>query len=294
MLVVEGIMKKVFILGSLNTDLVISADVFPNEGETVAGKDFKTAFGGKGLNQAISAAKLGANVVFLGAIGNDSFGHSLVDILKKWNVDVLSIKTVSNKASGTAVIILHNSNNRIVLDLGANLEIKDEDVDKFLDKANKGDIFVTQLENNINATRYALKRAKEKGLITVLNPAPANKEIASSLMYVDYFVPNETEYELLKESINEETNLIITKGKHGYSYISKEANFSSLAPKVKVVDTVGAGDCFIGALAYILAMEMPLNKENLDFVCKVASISTTKTGSSSSSPTLEEVNNFRF
>ena len=290
----ESHMKKIYILGSLNTDLVIETDVFPNEGETVAGNNFKTAFGGKGLNQAIAARKLGADVSFLGAIGKDSFGKNLVSLLNEWNIDTKHVKTVDDCASGTAVIILHNSNNRIVLDLGANLRINKEDIDSFLAKAKPGDIFVAQLENNLDATKYALFVAKQKGLITVLNPAPANVEIADALKYVDYFVPNETEYELLKNALNEQVNLIITKGKHGYSYISKQLEFSGEAPKVKVVDTVGAGDCFVGALAYVLATGKALNKENLDFVCKVASISTTKTGSSSSSPTLEEVNNFIF
>ena len=287
-------MKRVFVLGSLNTDLTISADIFPQEGETLEGHDFKIAFGGKGLNQAVSMAKLGAPVSFLGLVGKDEFGPRLVNILREWNVDVSDIKVIDYKSTGVAMIILHNHNNRIVLDLGANLEIKNEDIDNFLAKAQKGDIFVTQLENNLDATKYALRKAKEKGMVVVLNPAPANKEIKDALSYVDYLVPNETEYELLKDSIDKDTNLIITQGKNGYTYLSKEVTFSSPAPKVNVVDTVGAGDCFIGALAYILSLEKPLNKENLDFVCKVASISTTKTGSSSSSPTLEEVNNFKW
>lgn len=287
-------MKNIFVLGSLNTDLTINTKVFPKEGETVAGYGFKTAYGGKGLNQAIAAAKLGANVKFLGSVGNDDYGKKLVNLLKEWNIDVTDIKISEVSSSGTAVIILNNSNNRIVLDLGANLEIKKDDINAFLKKANIGDIFVCQLENNIDATEYALCAAKEKGLITVLNPAPANIEIAKSLKYVDYFVPNETEFNLLKDHLNIDTNLIITKGKDGYTFISKNTEFSSPAPKVKVVDTVGAGDTFVGALAYILASEKPVNKENLDFVSKVASISTTKTGSSSSSPTLKEVLNYKW
>ena len=285
-------MRNIYVLGSLNSDLAISTDKFPVEGETVNGQGFKVGCGGKGLNQAIAAAKLGGKVKFCGKIGNDQFGKDMKKWLRVNKVNVCHVNKVSDASSGVAIIVLNNNNNRIVLDLGANLKISVKDVDAFLAKARKGDIFVTQLENNIPAICYALKIAKEKGMITVLNPAPANIEIKQALNYVDYLIPNETEYEILKEYISKDTNLIITKGADGYEYRSKGVSFSELAPKVKVVDTTGAGDCFVGAFAYMLASEKPVNKETLDQVTKIASISTTRFGSSISSPTMEEVNKF--
>lgn len=287
-------MKTIYVLGSLNTDLVINADVLPKEGETLNGHDFRSGSGGKGLNQAIAASKLGADVKFCGAIGNDIFGKQMVETLKINKVNVVNVKTVENKSSGIAMIVLNNANNRIILDLGANLEIKNEDIDKFLKKANPKDIFVAQLENNIDAIKYALKVAKARDMITVLNPAPANKDIGSALMYVDYLIPNETEYDVLKDIIPVSTKLIITKGEKGCSYVSINEQFDGIAPKVNVVDTTGAGDCFVGAFAYMLSSDKKVTKEMLSEVTKIASISTTRLGSSSSSPTMEEVKNFKF
>ena len=285
-------MRTIFVLGSLNADLAIATDKFPLEGETVTGSGFKVGCGGKGLNQAIAAAKLGGKVKFCGKIGNDSFGKEMKKWLKINKVNTSHIKTISDTATGVAEIILNNNNNRIVLDLGANLKISIKDIDAFLSSAKEGDIFVTQLENNISAVSYALKLAKEKGLVTILNPAPANIEIKQSLNFVDYLIPNETEYEILKDFISKDTNLIITKGANGYEFISKRISFSELAPKVKVVDTTGAGDCFVGAFAYMLSSGKPVDKGTLDLVTKIASISTTRFGSSISSPTKDEVNKF--
>ena len=285
-------MRNIYVLGSLNSDLAISTDKFPVEGETVNGQGFKVGCGGKGLNQAIAAAKLGGKVKFCGKIGTDQFGKDMKKWLKINKVNVCHVKKVSEVSSGVAMIVLNNNNNRILLDLGANLKISVKDVDAFLARAKKGDIFVTQLENNISAICYALKIAKEKGMITVLNPAPANIEIKQALNFVDYLIPNETEYKVLKEYISKDTNLIITKGADGYEYRSKGVSFSELAPKVKVVDTTGAGDCFVGAFAYMLASGKPVDKGTLDQVTKIASISTTRFGSSISSPTMEEVKKF--
>ena len=285
-------MRNIYVLGSLNSDLAISTNKFPVEGETVNGEGFKVGFGGKGLNQAIAAAKLGGKVKFCGAIGKDQFGKDMKKWLRVNNVNTWHIKSVSEVSSGVAIIVLNNSNNRIVLDLGANLKISIKDIDSFLAYARKGDIFVTQLENNISAISYALKKAKEKGMVTILNPAPANLNIKQAINLVDYLIPNETEYKVLIDCISKETNLIITKGADGYEYKSKNASFSEVAPKVKVVDTTGAGDCFVGAFAYMLASGHPVDKGTLDQVTKIASISTTRFGSSISSPTMEEVNKF--
>lgn len=287
-------MKNIYVLGSLNTDLVIESSKMPLEGETIRGKNFRTGCGGKGLNQAIAAAKLGGQVKFLGAVGKDGFGKAMVKSLQKSGINTENIREIPRISSGIAVIMLSNKNNRIILDLGANMCIEKEHVDTFLKDAKSGDIFVAQLENNLDAISYATKLAKEKGMTTILNPAPATLEIKSFVKSVDYLVPNETEYETLKKIIPSSTKLIITKGKSGYSYVSNKEFFFGLAPKVKVVDTTGAGDCFVGAFAYMLSIGKKANKETLDLVTKIASISTTRFGSSISSPTMEEVTHFSF
>ena len=124
---------------------------------------------------------------------------------------------------------------------------------------------------------------------TVLNPAPADVKISKFLECVDYLIPNETEYELLKQTIPNSTRLIITLGEKGYEYIFNKETFKGEAPKVNVVDTTGAGDCFVGAFVSMLAKEKDINKETLDIVTKIASLSTTRPGSSVSSPSSDEV-----
>lgn len=290
-------MKNIYVLGSLNMDLVIHSKRVPEKGETIVGSNFHACPGGKGLNQAIAASKLGGNVKMLGAVGDDLFGKMMMDGLKQNNVDIKNIKVLRGKSSGIAHIMLINSDNRIIVDLATNLLIRKNDIDTFLAKANESDIFLTQCENNLDAIGYALKVAKSKKMITVVNPAPANINILQFSNDIDILIPNETELKILSGSNSIEKaykklfipNLLVTLGENGYSTITETNSFSGIAKKVKVVDTTGAGDCFIGALCYQLSLISKLNKEAADFACKAATISVTKLGSSIASPTLEEM-----
>lgn len=283
-------MSKIYILGSLNMDLVIESERTPKEGETITGKNFRTCPGGKGLNQAIAAAKLGGKVYMAGAVGKDAFGIEMKEALKRNGVNIDNIVDIEGTSSGIAVIQLIGGNNRITLDLGANLKINESIVDGLLKDATKEDIFLTQLENNIDMVGYALKKAMEIGMTTILNPAPSNQKIAKYLQFVDIFTPNETEFaDFSNDNKLDVQHIVVTRGKDGYEYISKSESFKEKALKVKVVDTTGAGDTFNGALAYQLAKNHEINKTTLDFASKAASISVTRLGSSVSSPTLEEV-----
>lgn len=286
-------MKTLYVLGSLNMDLSVKADRYPNVGETLPGYEFHTCPGGKGLNQAIAAAKLGAKVKMLGAVGNDSFGKEMIETLKRYKVDVSHIKILENASSGIAMIVVANSDNKIVLDLGANLMLEKEDVDKFLDDAKEGDIFLCQLENSMDIISYGLKAAKAKKMVTVVDPAPMNKSIISSLKNIDVLKPNSEELHGLLEYCDIEKefkkHLIVTLGKDGYRYKFGDTKIEGKSIKVKVVDTTGAGDTFTGALCYQLCLGKSISKEVLDFASLAASISTTKSGSSTSSPTLEEL-----
>ena len=178
-------MKKIFVVGSINTDLVISAPYIPKAGETLTGSGFFTAHGGKGANQAVAAARLGGNVFMCGCVGNDEFGASAVSELKKDGIDVTNVRIVDGVPTGTAVIIIESGDNRIILDKGANACLSREDIDKALSSAKSGDIYLTQLENPIDIIGYGLKKAKEKGLFVVLNPAPANTDIMPFIKYCD-------------------------------------------------------------------------------------------------------------
>ena len=279
-------------------DLAIRSKYFPQEGETLSGDSFTTCPGGKGLNQAIAIAKLGGKVHFLGAIGNDSFGKEMKDELVSHGVDTSNIKIVDESPSGVAVIIVVDGNNRIVLDLGANLKIKEKDINRFLLPAKSGDIFLSQLENNIDATLYALREAKKKGLITILNPAPANVRIMEAKSSIDYLIPNEIEAVHLSNSSLDDAyekigirSLIITLGEKGYRYQDSNGIISGRAIEVRAIDTTGAGDAFVGAFAYELSSDEDI-RSSLRFACLAASISVTRQGSSKSSPTLAEMKTY--
>lgn len=293
-------MRTIYVLGSLNMDLVIETSKIPVKGETVAGCNFSTCPGGKGLNQAIAAAKLGAKVKMLGAIGYDSFGEKMFNALKENGVDVSHIKSVKGVSSGIAMIVLYKKDNRIILDLGSNLKLTKSDVDAFLKNAQKGDIFLSQLENDLDLIGYGLEVAKRKKMRTVVNPAPCKIGIKKYAKFIDVLTPNSGELQaLLKYGKYQQkpdklgiSTIIQTKGKDGYCCYKNKEVISGKAPRVKVVDTTGAGDTFTGALCYQLSLGKEINKTSLNFASLAASISVIRKGSSVSSPTLKEVENF--
>ena len=293
-------MRTIYVLGSLNMDLAIETNKIPVKGETVTGSNFSTCPGGKGLNQAIAAAKLGAKVKMLGAIGYDSFGERMFNSLKENGVDMSHIKPIKGVSSGIAMIVLYKKDNRIILDLGANLKLTKGDVDDFLRSAQKSDIFLSQLENDLDLIGYALEVAKRKKMRTVINPAPCKLGIKKYAKFIDILTPNSGELAtLLKYGKYQQkpdklgiSTIIETKGKDGYCCYKNKEVISEKAPKVKVVDTTGAGDTFTGALCYQLSLGKEVNKTSLNFASLAASISTTRKGSSVSSPTLEEINKF--
>jgi ribokinase len=288
-------MKEVFILGSMNMDLTAYAARFPQPGETLKGHDFHTSPGGKGLNQAVAAAKSGATVHFLGAIGADAFGQEMTGLLKAINVDVTSLAVRKDIASGIAMITVIPGDNQIVLDLGANETITVKEIDAFLSKAHPGDIFLAQGENNFEATAYSLRLAHEKGLFCLLNPAPASLSLKECFPDVTALLPNETEEALLSGGLLPHEAyplfnvpyLLVTLGKHGY-FVEGETGFKTVpALAVNVVDTTGAGDAFCGALASFLSREIPFEKA-AEMASIYASLSTTKKGTSVAMPTLQE------
>ena len=283
--------KKIFIVGSINTDLVINAPYMPQQGETLQGSDFITARGGKGANQAVAAARLGGNVVMCGCIGNDAFGEEAIRFLQKDGIDVSHIRRIENASTGTAVIVVIDGNNRIILDKGANACLTEKDIDETLETARVGDIYLTQLENPIDIIGYGLKKAKEKGMYVVLNPAPANKEIEPYLGYCDLITPNESELELLggREKLLEKVEtLLVTLGGEGFEITTKVDTQKYSCMKVKVVDTTAAGDTLCGGLVVKMA-EGKLLAEAAKFGSKAASIACTRKGAQPSIPMRNEV-----
>ena len=288
-------MKKIYILGSINTDLVINTPYVPNKGETLMGDGFFTAHGGKGANQAVAAARSGGAVKFCGCVGDDIFGQSALESLQKEDVNCNHVKVMKNTPTGTAMIIVCDGDNRIILDSGANAKISEEQIDAFLSHADKGDIFLTQLENPINMIGYALKRAKEKGMLVVLNPAPANKEIEKYLKYVDVLTPNEGECELLggKDYLSKIVKtLIVTLGDNGFEIIEKKSNMRFPCIKVNAIDTTAAGDTFVGAMLAKYSENGNL-MQSACYGSLAASIACTRKGAQPSIPTKKEVEAYR-
>ena len=286
-------MRKIFVVGSINTDLVINAPYIPQKGETLTGGGFFTARGGKGANQAVAAARLGGQVYMCGCVGDDSFGQEAVASLKAAGVDTSFVRVVEKTPTGTAVIIVADGDNQIILDKGANECLTEGEIDKALEVASAGDIYLTQLENSIAVVGYGLRKAKEKGMFVVLNPAPANKGILPFLPYCDLVIPNETEMEILGLNAIQanEATVIETLGGQGYRVYSKSGEKDYPCIKVTAVDTTAAGDTFCGGLCAKLSQGVAL-EEAAAFGSKAASIACTRKGAQPSIPTKEEVETF--
>jgi len=271
-------------------DLSISTKRFPSKGETISGSDFLKALGGKGLNQAVAAAKLGGNVYMCGAIGDDDFGKEALKVMDENHINHDFVE-VKNTSTGTAIIILAEGDNSIVINGGANLEITNNQIDKFLAFAKEGDIFLTQLENNLDATGYALEQASKKGMFVVLNPAPMKTEISPYLSYVDLITPNETELELfggLENLSKLSSNIIVTLGSKGFRVYNKDIDQVYPCMKITPVDTVAAGDTLCGGLVSQLSKGVDL-VDAAKFASKAASIACTRRGAIPSIPSYEEV-----
>lgn len=295
-------MKKIFLLGSLNMDLVIRSPYMPASGETLTGNGFMTNEGGKGANQAVACGKLGGEVYMSGCVGGDEFGARMVENIRRYNVNADCVRTVNTASSGIAVILIIDNDNRIILDAGANACVSKSDVDKLFERAVEGDIFLVQLETPIEIVGYALERARALKLKTVLNPAPYNKAIEPYLGYVDIITPNQTELELFsgEENLNSSCakllacgigEVVVTLGSKGYCYCSsRELSFGECI-KVKAVDTTAAGDTFCGALAVELSRGASMEKA-LKFASVAASLAVTRRGAQVSIPTREEVETY--
>jgi len=301
-------MKKVIVSGSLNMDLTIRVDRMPNEGDTIHGYDFLINTGGKGGNQAVAAAKSGAETVLIGSIGGDAFGNQILESLKNYGINTASIKIQKNEYTGSAMIICSDDDNRIILNPGANFSLDFDFVKDRLDQiSNKEDLFITQFENDFNTTLKLLEYAKTIGMKTILNPAPAKAIPDEFFKYIDILVLNQSECEVLtgvypktlKECedlgkvIREKgtENVVITLGKIGSVTITPKEVIKMEAYKVDTVDSTAAGDSFIGAMAAKMSFESSL-EEALEYATKVSAVTVTRKGAQISIPTSEEVNQF--
>nr|MBQ4458225.1 bifunctional hydroxymethylpyrimidine kinase/phosphomethylpyrimidine kinase [Clostridia bacterium] len=259
--------------------------------------------GGKGANQAYAAAKLGGNIVMLGAVGNDTYGKRLTDNLASAGVDVSHLKTVQEASTGIALVVVdQNGDNRIVVISGANNHVDIPYVESNLDVIRESDIVVMQLEIPLETVVYAARKAKEFGKMVILDPAPAREDIPDELYpNVDIIKPNEHELmtllqrdvsrlDAVRELLGKGTGgVLVTMGSNGSQYYDadgKEINKSALI--VNSVDTTGAGDSYTAALAVALSENADM-EQAMELASTVGAITTTKIGAQTSFPSLEEV-----
>ena len=298
-------MPNILVIGSLNTDLVVRTPRFPQPGETISGEDLQVIPGGKGANQAVAAARLGAQVSMLGRVGQDDFGSFLLDNLKTNKVDTQLIQR-DESSTGTAIIIVdENGQNSIVLSAGANGKVSAVDVEHA--SFPTFDLLLLQLEIPIPTVLSAAKIAKQNGIRILLNPAPAKQLPEELISLADFLIPNETELSLLtgmevKDIPSAERaaksllargvqNVIVTMGGNGALVVTKELTKHIPAFEVDVIDTTAAGDSFIGGFATSL-LENKAIKDAVRYGCATGALAATKFGAQPSLPTKTEVERF--
>lgn len=294
---------KIVIVGSFNTDLTSYLDRMPRPGETLSGHTFVTGPGGKGSNQAVAAARLDADVTFVGRVGKDVFAQLAFDIWDREGINRHYVVADPDHATGVAPIFVDkHGENMIVVVLGANLNLQQSDIDAAAAAIARADVLIVQLEINLNMVEYALQVARKSGVTTILNPAPAVPLAPEVLALADYITPNETELEVLSGNpganvvenarsllVNDSQVFIVTMGAQGAQIVTR--NHSELIPAfpVNVVDTTGAGDAFNGGLAVALAEGKAL-QDAVRFANATAALCVTRPGTAPSMPQRAAVN----
>jgi ribokinase len=296
----------VAVVGSANTDLTVVSPGLPGPGETVLGGRLMQNQGGKGANQAVAAARAGARVSFIGCVGDDDFGRTTLQALAGEGIETQTVRVDQEAASGVALIMVDETGeNMISVASGANANLDAEDVRAARDAIAGADVLVAQLEIPLPAVEAALRIAQEAGVRVMLNPAPAPADpeaLRALLPMVDYLVPNAGEAATLaatqggdprtlaaKLAENAGCTVIMTLGPEGACICERGACRTVPAPRVQALDTVGAGDCFCGALAVALGEGRDLEAA-VRFAVHAAALSVQSEGAQPSMPHREAIN----
>lgn len=295
----------IIVLGSINMDLVVEAPRLPKPGETLRGRAFHSGPGGKGANQAVAAALQGATTRLIGRVGADDFGDQLVKGIRASGVGVSGVNVDHDAPTGLALItVADDGEDAIVTVRGANANVGRDELDALERQLARAIVLMIQLEIPMQVVTTAAAMAREAGVIVVLDPAPAADLPSELLANVSWITPNETETEVLigivpsdDESAARAADVIrdrgvdrvaITLGSRGCFYSGPDGAFAVPAPKVRTIDSVGAGDAFNGALAAaLLAGRSPA--EMLRRACAAGAVATTRRGAQASLPTAAEM-----
>ncbi|GAA3197855.1 ribokinase [Lentilactobacillus kefiri] len=299
--------NRVVVLGSLNVDTTLHIDQMPKPGETISAKSKTNSAGGKGANQAVAAVRSGAVISFIGQVGDDGNGKFMIDALENDGINTDHVAVDKVEGTGSAVILLDSQGqNSIMVYGGANQAMKPAmmvDAEPLIENA---DILISEFETPQDVTYEAFKLAKQHGVTTILNPAPAAEIIDGLLEVTDLIVPNETESASLtgievtdNDSMDRNAekfaqmgidNLIITVGSRGAYYHTADGSGFVPAFKVKAKDTTAAGDTFIGAFSSKVNKDLSNVEEALTYAQQASSITVQRLGALPSIPTEKEIN----
>jgi len=286
------------VVGSANVDLTTFNDVFPRPGETIFGKNFDLGFGGKGANQAVAARLCGSSVAMVAKVGNDLFGPATIENFRSQGIDASHVRIANGVSSGVAPIFVEpGGQNRIIVVKGANDTLSPADVDAAAPVLRKANTIVMQFEIPLETVYYTVHFAETAGIPCIVNPAPAQAVDFQKLRGAGYFIPNETEAELISgmpvQSLDEAKKcadfllsqgikrVVLTLGARGVLLAGPEGMELIPGFKVEAIDTTGAGDAFIGSFAVFLGEGLP-EREALRRANLYAALSTTKVGTQKS------------
>ncbi|PWC09319.1 ribokinase [Brenneria roseae subsp. americana] len=299
---------KLVVLGSINADHILNLEQFPRPGETVIGKQYSVAFGGKGANQAVAAGRSGANIAFIACVGEDDIGARIRQQLSDDRIDVSAVETIKNETTGVALIFVNGeAENMIGINAGANAAVTPDYLDRYQQHIIDASALLMQLESPLETVIAAARLAHDHQTKVILNPAPACELPDELLSLVDMITPNETEAQYLT-GVTVETEedaaraaqvlhgkgietVLITLGSRGVWLSMKGEGQRIPGYRVKAVDTIAAGDTFNGALVTALLENQPMSSA-VKFAHAAAAIAVTRRGAQPSVPWRDEIDAF--
>jgi len=290
-------MSRISVVGSINVDLVVKTKKRPMKGETVFGEKFTLKPGGKGANQAVAISRLEGKVKMFGCVGDDIYSNMMLENLKTNNVNTKNIKKIKNISTGIASITVSENDNSIIVVKGANDYVDIEYIKSVEDEILKSDYILMQNEIPIDTIKYVVSLCLKNNIISIVNPAPAEKMDFKTLEMIDYLTPNEHEALKIIEGINEvdeilkkyPKKIIVTLGEKGVKYY--DGKYIKNVPanrNINIVDTTGAGDTFSGAFVKAISEKMNI-EESVKFAQVASGMAIEKFGAQEGMPTLKEL-----